>query len=68
MYILHPPVRLERWPDDDQRARNVLITRDRRAGEVVPLFDAVLNRSAPNRPDRAARRDNPLIPFGGRDR
>jgi G3E family GTPase len=67
-HILHPAVRLERWPDDDQRTRIVLITRDLSAGEVRPLFDAFLNRSAPDRPDRSALLDNPLIPFGGRDR
>jgi G3E family GTPase len=67
-HILHPPVRLERWPDDDRRTRIVLITRDLRAGEVTPLFDALLNRSAPDQPDRAALLDNPLVPFGGRDR
>jgi G3E family GTPase len=67
-HVLHPPVRLERWPDDDRRTRIVLITRDLRAGEVSPLFDAFLNRSAPDRPDRDALLDNPLVPFGGRDR
>jgi G3E family GTPase len=67
-HILHPAVRLQRWPDDDQRTRIVLITRDLRAGEVRPLFDAFLNRSAPDQPDRSALLDNPLIPFGGRDR
>jgi G3E family GTPase len=67
-HILHPAVRLERWPDADQRTRIVLITRDLRAGEVRPLFDAFLNRSAPDQPDRSALLDNPLIPFGGRDR
>jgi G3E family GTPase len=67
-HILHPPVRLERWPDDDRRTRIVLITRDLRAGEITPLFDALLNRSAPDQPDRAALLDNPLVPFGGRDR
>jgi G3E family GTPase len=66
-HVLHPAVRLERWPDDDQRTRIVLITRDLRAGEVTPLFDAFLNRSAPDQPDRAALLDNPLVPFGGPD-
>jgi hypothetical protein len=32
------------------------------------LFDAFLGRLAPDRPDRAALTDNPLVPFGGRDR
>ena len=67
-HILHPTVRLERWPDDDQRTRIVLITRDLSAGEIGPLFDAFLDRTAPDRPDRSALLDNPLIPFGGRDR
>jgi len=66
-HVLHPAVRLERWPDDDQRTRIVLITRDLSAGEVRPLFDAFLNRSAPDQPDRAALLDNPLVPFGGPD-
>ena len=44
----------------------VLITRDLSAGEVKPLFDACLDRIAPDQPDRAALIDNPLIPVGGR--
>ena len=67
-HVLHPAVRLEAWPDDDQRSRIVLITRDLSAGEVGPLFDAFLNRSAPDQADRAALLDNPLVPFGGPDR
>ena len=27
-HVFHPPARLERWPDDDQRTRMVFITRD----------------------------------------
>jgi G3E family GTPase len=67
-HVMHPPVRLEGWPDADTRTRIVLITRDLEPGEVRRLFDAFLDRSAPDRPDRAALLDNPLIPFGGRDR
>ena len=67
-HVLHPAVRLAQWPDDDQRTRIVLITRDLTAGEVTPLFDAFLDRSAPDRPDSTALLDNPLVPFGGRDR
>jgi G3E family GTPase len=67
-HIMHPPARLERWPDADQRTRIVLITRDLEPEAVTKLFDAFVNRSAPDRPDRAALIDNPLIPFGGRDR
>jgi hypothetical protein len=32
------------------------------------LFDAIVGVSAPDRPDRAALIDNPLVPFGGLDR
>jgi G3E family GTPase len=67
-HVMHPPVRLERWPDADERTRIVMITRDLEPSEVTRLFDAFLNRSEPDQPDRAALLDNPLIPFGGRDR
>ena len=67
-HVMHPPARLERWPDDDQRTRIVLITRDLPTDEVQRLFDAFLGRRAPDQPDRAALIDNPLVPFGGRDR
>ncbi len=68
-HVMHPPARLERWPEgDDQRSRIVLITRDLGPEEVRPLFDAFLNRAATDSPDRAALLDNPLVPFGGRDR
>ena len=67
-HIMHPPVRLEGWPDADERTRIVLITRDLEPEAVTRLFDAFVGRGAPDRPDRAALVDNPLVPFGGRDR
>jgi G3E family GTPase len=67
-HVMHPPVRLAAWPDADKRTRIVLITRDLSAGEVRPLFDAFLNRVAPDQPDRAALLENPLIPLGGSGR
>jgi G3E family GTPase len=67
-HIMHPPSYLEGWPDADQRTRLVLITRDLEPQAVTRLFDAFLNRSAPDQPDRAALLDNPLTPFGGVDR
>lgn len=67
-HVMHPPVRLGGWPDDDRRTRIVLITRDLSAGMVEPLFKAFLNQAAPDQADRAALTDNPLVPFGGRDR
>jgi G3E family GTPase len=67
-HVMHPAVRLERWPDADERSRIVLITRDVDAAAVKRLFDAFLQRAAPDTPDRAALLDNPLVPFGGADR
>jgi G3E family GTPase len=67
-HVMHPPVRLPRWPDDDRRTRIVLIVRDLAPEAVTKLFDAFLNRVAPDQPDRAALLDNPLTPFGGADR
>jgi len=67
-HILHPPARLARWPDGDERTRIVLITRDLDPNAVKKLFDAFLGASTPDRPDRAALLDNPLVPFGGVDR
>jgi G3E family GTPase len=67
-HVMHPPARLEHWPDADERTRIVLITRDLAPEAVTRLFDAFLERRAPDTPDRAALLDNPLIPFGGIDR
>ncbi len=67
-HVMHPPVRLERWPDADQRTRIVVIARDLAPEAVTRLFDAFVNRAAPDRPDLTGLIDNPLIPFGGVDR
>lgn len=67
-HILHPPARLDQWPDDDHRTRLVFILRDIEPRVVNELFDAFLGTPAPGRPDMAALADNPLVPFGGRDR
>jgi G3E family GTPase len=67
-HVMHPPVRLERWPDADERTRIVVITRDLAPEAVTRLFDAFLEQRAPDTPDRAALLDNPLVPFGGVDR
>jgi G3E family GTPase len=65
-HLMHPPSRLERWPDDDHRTRLVFITRDMEERVIRDLFGAFLGQVAPDRPDRAALLDNPLVPFGGR--
>jgi G3E family GTPase len=65
-HVFHPTARLEHWPDDDHRTRLVFITRDLPEHTVREMFDAFMGRVAPDRPDRAALTDNPLVPFGGR--
>jgi G3E family GTPase len=67
-HVFHPTARLERWPDDDHRTRLVFITRDLPERTVRELFEAFIGNAAPDRPDRAALADNPLVPFGGVDR
>jgi G3E family GTPase len=67
-HVFHPTARLERWPDDDHRTRLVFITRDLPERTVRELFEAFIGHAAPDRPDRAALTDNPLMPFGGADR
>jgi G3E family GTPase len=67
-HLLHPAARLVRWPDDDHRTRLVFIVRDIEPRIVRELFDAFVGATAPDRPDRVALTDNPLVPFGGADR
>jgi G3E family GTPase len=67
-HVFHPTAQLERWPDEDRRTRIVFIVRDIEPEKIRELFDAFLSAAAPDRPDRAALLDNPLVPFGGMDR
>lgn len=67
-HVLHPAAQLEGWPDNDRRTRMVFIVRDIEPRIIRELFDAFLGYTAPDRPDAAALVDNPLVPFGGRDR
>jgi G3E family GTPase len=67
-HVLHPAVALPHWPDEDQRTRMVLITRDLNPVAIEKLFHAFLGTGAPDRADRTALIDNPLVPFGGIDR
>ncbi len=67
-HVFHPTARLERWPDGDHRTRLVFITRDLPKRVVAELFAAFIGATAPDRPDRTALTDNPLVPFGGVDR
>lgn len=67
-HVFHPAAQLEAWPDQDRRTRMVFIVRDIEPRVIRELFDAFLGRMNADRPDRTALVDNPLVPFGGRDR
>lgn len=43
---VHPPVELERWPDDDRRSRLVFVARDMPADAVRRLFEATAELAA----------------------
>ena len=48
-HVFHPPVRLDRWPDDDRRTRIVFITRDIPRSHMEGLVKAFAEtRSAAN--------------------
>jgi G3E family GTPase len=66
-HLMHPPAVLEHWPDDDHTTRMVFIVRDIETRAITGLFDALLGKVAPDRADRTAMMDNPLVPFGGVD-
>jgi G3E family GTPase len=67
-HLFHPTAQLPAWPDNDRRTRLVFITCDIDPSVIRGLFDAFLGSIAPDRADRAALTDNPLVPFGGIDR
>jgi G3E family GTPase len=67
-HLMHPLARLPAWPDGEERTRMVFIVRDIDPRTISELFDAFLGAAAPDRADRAAIADNPLVPFGGIDR
>ncbi|MEW6257199.1 MAG: GTP-binding protein [Pseudomonadota bacterium] len=65
-HVMHPPVRLDAWPDDDHRTRLVMIVRDMEPDVVKRLFAAFMGIPQIDTPDRAALIDNPLAPAGMR--
>ncbi|MCJ2081308.1 CobW family GTP-binding protein [Methylobacterium sp. J-090] len=64
-HIVHAPVHLDAWPDDDRRSRLVLIVRDLDPAFVSGLWDAFLGRPRIDAPDVAALTANPLAIPGG---
>ena len=70
-HIIHPPLHLERWPDDDRRSRLVFITRDMTRAELESSLAAFLraSRLAADAPDDGRARPGPVgagMQIGGR--
>jgi G3E family GTPase len=61
-HLFHPPHRLATWPDADRRTRIVFIVKDLDEKFVAGLYQALAGAPAPDQPDAAALRDNPLAP------
>ena len=61
-HVLHPPVRLDAWPDSDRRTRIVFILDGLPRSFVDGLWLALTGAIAPDTADLAALRDNPLKP------
>jgi G3E family GTPase len=59
-HLMHPPARLEAWPDADRRSRMVCITKDLPPQMVRKMFDAFLGVPQVDTPDKAALTNNPL--------
>jgi G3E family GTPase len=59
-HLMHPPARLDAWPDADRRSRMVCITKDLAPEMVRKMFDAFLGVPQIDTPDKTALTDNPL--------
>jgi G3E family GTPase len=64
-HVFHPPVRLERWPDEDHRTRLVFIVKDLSRDFVERFFAAATGAIGVDEPDLQARRANPLAMGAG---
>ncbi len=65
-HILHPPERLESWPDADHRTRLVFIMRDVDKKMIADLFDAFVDPVTTGSAAIAANHANPLSLGPGR--
>jgi G3E family GTPase len=64
-HVFHPPVRLERWPDENHRTRLVFIVKDLSRDFVERFFAAATGAIGIDEPDLQARRANPLVTGAG---
>lgn len=58
--LLHPPTRLNNWPDDKRETRLVIIADGLATEDISRLFDAFLNRPSIDTADHTAMTENPL--------
>ena len=61
-HVMHPPNRLDRWPDDDQSTRMVCIVRDLDPNFVEGLWRAAAGEPRLDEADLTTRGNNPLAP------
>jgi len=59
-HLMHPPARLEAWPDADRRSRIVCISKNLAPEMVRKMFDAFLGVPQVDTPDKTALTENPL--------
>ena len=64
-HVFHPPVRLDRWPDEDHATRIVFIVRDLDRAFVEKFWSLFSGVIAVDRPDADALMRNPLKPSTG---
>jgi G3E family GTPase len=64
-HILHPPIRLETWPDADHTTRIVFILDDLDSAFVSSLWDAFTKQPRVDQPDQEALLNNPLALIRG---
>ena len=70
-HIIHPPIHLDRWPDDDRRSRIVFITRDMTRDDLETSLATFLraSRLAADAPSDGRERPGPVgagMQIGGR--
>ncbi len=70
-HIIHPPIHMERWPDEDRRSRIVFITRDMTRNELGTSLATFVraSRLAAGAPDDGRERPGPVgagMQIGGR--
>ncbi|WP_310621922.1 CobW family GTP-binding protein [Flexibacterium corallicola] len=59
-HVFHPPVRLDQWPDEDERTRLVFITNGLSEGYVKRMFGAFTGGLSSDTPDKEGIMNNPL--------